>query len=74
MVFNATFINISAILWWSVLLVEETRVPEENNEPISKARTNKLYIFGQCTYIVYLECSNTSLKVKKMCFAVFIYV
>ena len=24
MVFNATFNNISVILWWSVLLVEET--------------------------------------------------
>jgi hypothetical protein len=29
MVFNATFNNISAILWRSVLLVEETGVPEE---------------------------------------------
>jgi hypothetical protein len=27
MVFNATFNNISVISWWSVLLVEETRVP-----------------------------------------------
>jgi len=27
MVFNATFNNISAISWWSVLLVEETGVP-----------------------------------------------
>jgi len=26
MVFNATFNNISAISWWSVLLVEEIRV------------------------------------------------
>ena len=30
MVFNATFNNISAISWWSVLLVEETRVLGEN--------------------------------------------
>ena len=30
MVFNATFNNISAILWWSVLLVEETRLLREN--------------------------------------------
>jgi len=30
MVFNATFNNISAISWWSVLLVEETGVPGEN--------------------------------------------
>jgi hypothetical protein len=27
MVYNATFNNISVILWWAVLLVEETRVP-----------------------------------------------
>jgi hypothetical protein len=31
MVFNATFKNISAISWWSVLLVEETGVPVENH-------------------------------------------
>ena len=29
MVFNATFNNISAILWRTVLLVEATRVPEK---------------------------------------------
>ena len=33
MVFNATFNNISVILWRSDLLVEETRVPEENHRP-----------------------------------------
>ena len=32
MMFNATFINISAISWWSVLLVEETG---ENNRPVA---------------------------------------
>jgi hypothetical protein len=31
MVFNATFNNISIISWRSVLLVEETGVPRENN-------------------------------------------
>jgi hypothetical protein len=31
MVFNATFNNISVITWWSVLLMEETRVPGENH-------------------------------------------
>jgi hypothetical protein len=31
MVFNATFNNISAILWQSVLFVEETGVPGENH-------------------------------------------
>ena len=33
MMFNATFNNISVISWRSVLLVEETRVPEENYRP-----------------------------------------
>jgi hypothetical protein len=27
--FNATFNNISVIFWWSVILVEETRLPEK---------------------------------------------
>ena len=31
MVFNDTFNNISAKSWWSVLLVEETRVTRENH-------------------------------------------
>jgi hypothetical protein len=35
MVFNATFNNISVILWRSVLLLDETRVPGENNRPVA---------------------------------------
>jgi hypothetical protein len=35
MVFNATFNNISVILWGSVLLVEETEVPGENQSAVS---------------------------------------
>jgi hypothetical protein len=35
MVFNATFNNISVILWRSVLLVEETGVPGENHRPVA---------------------------------------
>jgi hypothetical protein len=31
MVFNATFNNISVISWWSVLLVDESGVPEESH-------------------------------------------
>jgi len=54
MVFNATFNNISAISWRSVLLVEETGVPGENHWPaashwqilshnvVSLLRTDKL--------------------------------
>jgi len=40
-VFNVTFTNISVISWQSILLVEETGVPEEFYRPI--ARTDKLY-------------------------------
>ena len=32
-VLNATFNNISVILWQSVLLMEETGVPGENHRP-----------------------------------------
>ena len=39
MVFNATFNYISAMLWWSVLLVEETRIPRQN----LSQDTDKLY-------------------------------
>jgi len=35
MKFNATFNNISVISWQSVLLVEETGVPEENHRPVA---------------------------------------
>jgi hypothetical protein len=41
MVFNATFNNISVISWWSVLLVEETKVPEKTID-LSQV-TDKLY-------------------------------
>jgi hypothetical protein len=34
MVFNDTFKNISAISWWSVLLVKETEVPGNNHQPV----------------------------------------
>jgi len=36
MVFNTTFNNITVILlWWSVLLVKETRVSGENHRPVA---------------------------------------
>ena len=35
MMLNATFNNISAISWRSVLLVEETEVPGENHRPVA---------------------------------------
>jgi hypothetical protein len=36
--FNATFNNISVILWWSVLLVEETGKPGEYHRPVASNR------------------------------------
>jgi len=33
LVFDATFNNISIILWRSILFVEETGVPRENHRP-----------------------------------------
>ena len=33
-VLNATFNNISVILWQSVSLVEETGIPGENHQPV----------------------------------------
>jgi hypothetical protein len=35
MVFHATSNDISVISWQSVLLVEETGVPEENHRPVA---------------------------------------
>ena len=43
MVFNATFNNISVILWRSVLLVEETEVPGEKKTIDLSQVTDKLY-------------------------------
>jgi hypothetical protein len=40
MVFNATFNNISVKSWFSVLLVEGTRVPGENHNPSTKKQTS----------------------------------
>jgi hypothetical protein len=39
-VLNATFNNISVILWRSVLLVAETGVPGENHRSARKSLTN----------------------------------
>jgi hypothetical protein len=49
MVFNATFINISAISWWSVLMVEETGVPGENHRPAAIHRqTSPIRLIDFC--------------------------
>ena len=36
--FNATFNNISVILWQTVLLMEETGVPGENHRPVASLK------------------------------------
>ena len=41
MVFNATFNNVSGISWWSVVLVEETGVPEKTTDLLQV--TDNLY-------------------------------
>ena len=41
MVLNTTFNNIAVILWWSVLLAEETIVTRKNHRPV--ADTDKRY-------------------------------
>jgi hypothetical protein len=62
MVFNATFNNISVISWQSVLLVEETGVPGENQGPVAShwqtlshnvvSNTYRLSGFELATFVV----------------------
>jgi hypothetical protein len=54
MVLTVTFNNISAISWRSVLLVEETRVPGENNWPGGKVDSILLNVIkGQSLWWSY---------------------
>jgi hypothetical protein len=60
MVFNATFNNILVISWQSVLLMEETRVPEKTTD-LSQVNDIKLLIRNQsamcvCTTMGKTEC------------------
>jgi hypothetical protein len=50
MVFNASFNNISAISWRSVLLVEETGVPGENHRSVASQLTLYLIANGENEY------------------------
>jgi len=54
MVFEATFNNISVISWWSVLLVEETGIPGENQRPVaSHWQTCYSYCSIDSVYVSY---------------------
>jgi hypothetical protein len=52
-VFNTTFNNISVISWWSVLWMEEARVPEKTTDLRQVA--DKLY---HIVYRIYLATSR----------------
>ena len=58
LVFNATFNNISVILWRSVLLVEETGVPGENHD-LSQV-TDKIYPIMLHTSLIEIRTYNIS--------------
>ena len=49
MVFNATFNNIAFIGWRSVLLVEETGIPGENNRPATSQGQTLSHSVVSCT-------------------------
>ena len=75
MVFNATFNNISVILWQSVLLAEETRVPGENQWPVAShwqtlPQAYRSYKATKIIKIIYLlkllvKIFNTYVKLHK---------
>jgi hypothetical protein len=72
MVFNATFMNISAISWRSVLLVEETRVPRENHRLVA-SHWQKLYHI--MLYRVHLTWAGFELTTSvELWFGIFLYV
>jgi hypothetical protein len=56
MVFNATFNNISAILWQSVLLVEENGVPGEKHLAMNGVPTHNYHtITATTTPILHMQ-------------------
>ena len=62
MVFNATFNNISAISWRSVLLVEKIGVPEENHWPAA-SHWQTFHIILYRVHLVWVGFELTTLVV-----------
>jgi hypothetical protein len=63
MVFNATFNNISAISWWSVLLLEEPEDPEKTtdmSQVTDKLSTNNADIHDDINEILLKVMLNTN--------------
>jgi hypothetical protein len=59
--FNATFSNISAILWRSVLVVEEAEYPKRTTD--HEQSTGKLYhlqLLVECTFFVIYKAGRDS--------------
>jgi hypothetical protein len=67
MVFNATFNNISAISWRSILLVEETGVHGEQHSPVaSHLQITELDIHIRFYYYHCVDTSSGGLLVQKV--------
>jgi hypothetical protein len=61
MVLNATFNNISVILWWSVLLVEESGVPGESHQPAaSHWQTSSTNVVSNTPRLSGIQIHNVS--------------
>ena len=69
MVFNATFNNISAISWQSVLLVEENVVPGENYWPAASTLSHNVVsrtYRHEWGYVILIQ-QNSCMNVKLCC-------
>jgi hypothetical protein len=60
MVFNATFNNISVILWRSVLLIEENEIPRTGENQSIKQYTNSQLIYISLNIFYFITGLDTS--------------